>query len=116
MLGLSSRDYQGLEHRLSRWGTQAQLLHDMWNLPRSGIKPLSSALAGGLFTTEPPGNRAMTPATAVPFLSLIPSRTSLPESSSPGSPGPPYPRGMGQCSRGHVPEAFLAPRQAAASP
>ena len=27
----------------------------MWNLSRSGIKPLSPALAGGFFTTEPPG-------------------------------------------------------------
>jgi len=27
----------------------------MWNLPRSGIKPVSSALAGGFFTIELPG-------------------------------------------------------------
>ena len=27
----------------------------MWNLPRSGIEPTSPALAGWLFTTEPPG-------------------------------------------------------------
>ena len=27
----------------------------MWNLPRSGIEPVSPALAGGYFTTEPPG-------------------------------------------------------------
>ena len=27
----------------------------MWDLPRSGIEPMSPALAGGLFTTEPPG-------------------------------------------------------------
>ena len=26
----------------------------MWDLPRPGIKPMSPALAGGLFTTEPP--------------------------------------------------------------
>ena len=26
-----------------------------WNLPRSGIEPTSPALAGGFFTTEPPG-------------------------------------------------------------
>ena len=26
-----------------------------WDPPRSGIKPVSPALAGGLFTTEPPG-------------------------------------------------------------
>ena len=27
----------------------------MWNLPRSGIKPLSPALAGRFLTTKPPG-------------------------------------------------------------
>ena len=26
----------------------------MWDLPRSGIEPLSPVLAGGFFTTEPP--------------------------------------------------------------
>ena len=27
----------------------------MWHLPGPGVKPVSPALAGGLFTTEPPG-------------------------------------------------------------
>ena len=27
----------------------------MWDLPRSGIEPESTAWPGGLFTTEPPG-------------------------------------------------------------
>ena len=27
----------------------------MWNLPRSGLKPMSLALAGRFFITEPPG-------------------------------------------------------------
>ena len=27
----------------------------MWDLPGPGIKPMSPALAGGFFTTEPPG-------------------------------------------------------------
>ena len=27
----------------------------MWDLPGSGVKPMSSALAGGFFTTEPAG-------------------------------------------------------------
>ena len=27
----------------------------MWDLPRSGIEPVSPALAGGFFTTESPG-------------------------------------------------------------
>ena len=30
----------------------------MWNLPRPGIEPVSPALAGGFFTTEPPGKSA----------------------------------------------------------
>ena len=36
-------------------GAQAQPLCDMWNLPRSGIEPMSPTLAGRFFTTEPPG-------------------------------------------------------------
>ena len=32
------------------------LLCGMWDLPGSGIKPVSPALAGRFFTTEPPGN------------------------------------------------------------
>ena len=31
------------------------LSHGMWDLPRLGIKPVSPALTGGFFTTEPPG-------------------------------------------------------------
>ena len=27
----------------------------MWNLPGSGIEPISPAFSGGFFTTEPPG-------------------------------------------------------------
>ena len=27
----------------------------MWDLPGSGIEPMTAALAGGFFTTEPPG-------------------------------------------------------------
>ena len=27
----------------------------MWDLPGSGVEPMSPALAGGFFTTEPPG-------------------------------------------------------------
>ena len=29
--------------------------HEMWDLPGPGIKPACSALVGGFFTTEPPG-------------------------------------------------------------
>ena len=37
-------------------GTQAQLLHGMWNLPGSGIELLSPHLACGFLTTGPPGD------------------------------------------------------------
>ena len=41
--------------RLSNCGSQAQLLHGMWDLPRPGLEPVSLALAGRLSTTAPPG-------------------------------------------------------------
>ena len=31
------------------------MLYGMWGLLRSGIEPVSPALASGFFTTEPPG-------------------------------------------------------------
>jgi len=54
-VGFSSCGFQVLERRLSGCGAWAPLLHGLWDLPRSGIKPMSPALAGGFFTTEPPG-------------------------------------------------------------
>ena len=41
--------------RLSNCGSRAQLLHGMWNLLGPGLELVSSALAGGLSTTVPPG-------------------------------------------------------------
>ena len=41
--------------RLSDCGSRAQLLRGMWDLPRPGLEPVSSALAGRFSTTEPPG-------------------------------------------------------------
>ena len=41
--------------RLSNCGPRAQLLHDMWDLPRPGLEPVSPALAGRFSTTAPPG-------------------------------------------------------------
>ena len=41
--------------RLSNCGSQAQLLHSMWDLPRPGLEPMSPALAGRFSTTVPPG-------------------------------------------------------------
>ena len=42
-------------HRLSNCGSRAQLLRDMWDLPRPGLEPVSPALAGRFSTTAPPG-------------------------------------------------------------
>ena len=51
---LSGWGFRTLEHRLRSCGTRAQLLHSMWDLPGTGIKPVSPALAGRFFTTESP--------------------------------------------------------------
>ena len=53
---LSSCDRRALEHRVNSCGTHAYLLYGLWDLPGPGIKPMSSALAGRFFTTEPQGN------------------------------------------------------------
>ena len=53
--GLSRCDSLALEHRLDSCGTRVSLLRALWDLPGSGMKPVSTALAGGFFTTEPPG-------------------------------------------------------------
>ena len=42
-------------HRLSNYGSQAQLLRGTWNPSRPGLEPVSPALAGRLSTTAPPG-------------------------------------------------------------
>ena len=52
---LSNCDSQALKHRLNTCGTWAQLHGGMWDLPGPGIDPMSFALAGRFFTTEPPG-------------------------------------------------------------
>ena len=52
-MGFSSCSSRTLEHRLDSCGTRAQLLQIIWGLPRSGIEPVFSALAGRFFTTEP---------------------------------------------------------------
>ena len=53
--GLSSCGSRALEHRLSSCGTSAQLLRSMWDLPGTGLKPVSPTLAGRFLTTVPPG-------------------------------------------------------------
>ena len=52
--GLGTCSSLALEHRCSSWA-HGLLLSSMWNLPGSGIKPISPALAGRFLTTEPPG-------------------------------------------------------------
>ena len=53
--GLQQLRSWALEHRLNSCGLWAQLLRGIWGLPRSVIKPISPALAGGFYTIEPPG-------------------------------------------------------------
>ena len=53
--GFSCCGAQVLEHGLNSCGTWAWLLHGTWDLPGPGIEPVSPALAGRVFTTEPPG-------------------------------------------------------------
>ena len=43
------------EHRLQSCAAWASLLWGVWGLPRSGIKPVSPALAGRFFRTVPSG-------------------------------------------------------------
>ena len=54
-MSLSNCDSKTLEHRLNSCNALASLLCNMWDLPGSGIDPVSPALAGGFFTTEPSG-------------------------------------------------------------
>ena len=59
--GLGGCSSQTLEHRLRSCGAQAWLLHSMWDLPRSGMEPISPAFTGGFFTTESPGEPLFPP-------------------------------------------------------
>ena len=53
--GFSSCGSRVLENRLSNCGMWAQLHCGKGDLPRPGVKSIFPALAGGFFTTEPPG-------------------------------------------------------------
>ena len=53
--GLSSYGSQALEHRFSSCSKRAKLLNGMRDLLGAEIEPMSPALAGGFFTTEPLG-------------------------------------------------------------
>ena len=52
---LSSCGTWALECRLSSCGAWAYLLCGTWDLPGSGIEPVSPAFAGRFLTTAPPG-------------------------------------------------------------
>ena len=53
--GFSTCGSWALEHRLNSSGTWAELFLGMWDLPCPGTKPVSSALAGSFYITEPRG-------------------------------------------------------------
>ena len=53
--GLSRCGSQALEHRLSSCGARSSCSMACWDLPGPGNEPVSPALAGGFFTTEPSG-------------------------------------------------------------
>ena len=52
--GCSSCSSRALEHRRNSHGAWAELRCRMWDLPGPGTEPVSPALAGRFFTTEPP--------------------------------------------------------------
>ena len=54
-MGFSNCGSQALECKLNSCGTRVQLLRGMWDLSGPGSEPVSSALADGFLTTEPPG-------------------------------------------------------------
>ena len=62
-------------HRLSNCGSRAQLLCDMWDLPRPGLEPVSPALAGRFSTTAPPrkpsDNFCSTPLRLIWYVEMI---------------------------------------------
>ena len=53
--GFSSHRARALGHQLNSHCSPASLPHSMWDLPGSGLGPVSPALAGGFFTPESPG-------------------------------------------------------------
>ena len=57
LTGFRSCDCRALEHRLSSCArvVAGSVALSMWDLPGPGTKPVSPALAGRFFTTEPPG-------------------------------------------------------------
>ena len=54
LLLLQSTGFSIVVLGLGSCGTQALRLHSMWDLPRPGIEPMSSALHSRFLTTGPP--------------------------------------------------------------
>ena len=54
-MGLSSCGFWAQERRVNHCVTEVQLLCGLWDLPRSGIDPISPVLAGRFLTSAPPG-------------------------------------------------------------
>lgn len=65
--GFSSCGSWALEYRLSSCGVWPYLLWGMWDLPTPGIEPVSIALQGGFFTTEPSGETQINIFLSLPF-------------------------------------------------
>ena len=63
--------FRVLEHRLSTCGTWVYLLHSTWDLPGSGMEPVSLVLACRFFITELPGKPSMPLMMIVLFFYLI---------------------------------------------
>ena len=53
--GLNSCSYWALEHKFNSCGHGLSCSAAYGNLPGPGIEPMFPAMAGGFFTTEPPG-------------------------------------------------------------
>ena len=54
-VGFTACGFWTLEHWFNSCGIQALLLDGMWDLPGSGIKPISPAIAGGFFALSQHG-------------------------------------------------------------
>ena len=52
---VSARGFRTCGSQAMGTGSIVVLLQGTWDLPGSGMEPMSPALEGGFFTTEPPG-------------------------------------------------------------
>ena len=59
--GLSGCGSRAPERRLNSCDACTLLIRDAWDLPGSGIEPMSPAVAGRFFITEPPGKPHLSP-------------------------------------------------------